>query len=163
MRSLLIALSIGISSVCGSSYNETVIEEVPQTDLSQTDLTDEFIPLDDYNKKYAGDDYALVMDSNSLIDEEYDILSLSPVQTKTAQFLDSSGSAIGYVTLQYQTQVIGGRPQFAYDTCLLSTPVAYNGWQCTSSYASYSGDMIKVYGTFVFGAFQEQGVATFRP
>lgn len=140
-------------------YDLNGTEEIPAS-VKDEDEEDKFMNIDEYNQ-YWGNSF--LINSSSEFEDSIQSMTLSSVQYKTAYFLDSNGNAIEYITLKYQTEVQGGRPQFVYDTCYLSTPTSYNNWPCTYSSVSFTGDQIKVYATFTFGALEEYGTATFKP
>lgn len=168
---LLSILSFLTINFCTPVYAEEAFKKSETVlDISKTNdhysdencIDEEFLPLHEFNAKYADEEFKGITDSYATSTDEYSLFSLSPVKTQTAQIIGNDG-AIGTVTLQYQTQIIGGRPQFVYDTCYIGRPTAYNGWLLTESHATFSGDTIQVFATFEFSYFIESGVATFRP
>lgn len=161
---LLIATIMGINCLSGAQFIPAAYEETPEVeDIPDCDESNEvFYSLDEYNEFFGHSSNESGYGSLSDL-TEVNPLALSPVTTKTAVIIDNEGDGIGTVTLQYQTQIVGGRPQFVYSTCYLGHPVSYNGWTCVDSNATFSGDVIKVYATFALGPFDESGVATFRP
>ena len=72
---------------------------------------------------------------------------------------------MGTVTLQYQTTISGGRPQFAYDAVKLG----YDFSSSKSYYAvgspsvSYTGDKITVNFQAQFGILVDEAVVEFTP
>lgn len=76
---------------------------------------------------------------------------------------NESGSKVGTITLQYQTEIQGGRPQFLYDKCYLK-PNVTTYWSIDESHSEFSGDRIAVYFTFTYwGQFYETAVVYFYP
>lgn len=147
-------LTAPVPSVLQNEDNSAEVTEIYEEDPSN------MYSLDEYSELWANG--TPEVDQSIITENSVNPLTLSPVKTKTAQFIDGNGNAIGSITLQYQTEIQGGRPQFVYDRCYLGKPVAYNGWPCTYSNLSFSGDIIKVYATFTFGEFEKYGTATFR-
>lgn len=91
---------------------------------------------------------------------------LSEVKTDTQSvYLTNAGDYIGTVTISYQTMVVGGRPQFAYDTVYLGYDVSHGPSYYAISYPSidYSGDKITVTFTAQFGILYDEAVAVFTP
>ena len=91
---------------------------------------------------------------------------LSGVKTQTKNaYLSIAGDYLGTVTLQYQTTISGGRPQFAYDTVKLG----YDFSSSKSHYAvgspsvSYTGDKITVNFPAQFGILVDEAVVEFTP
>lgn len=91
---------------------------------------------------------------------------LSGVKTQTKKaYLSTAGDYLGTVTLQYQTMVSGGRPQFAYDT----VKMGYDFSSSKSYYAvgspsvNYTGDKITVYFPAQFGILVDEAVVEFTP
>ena len=162
--SLLISCSLTLSSLqipnLPFRHNKS-----PNTTSSQMEVAEnydgEMLSLAEYNEFWGNGETNLIHlpDSGASLS----LMALSPIKYQTGYFIDSEGDSIGYIILQYQTDILGGRPQFIYDTCYLSHPTAYNGWAVTSSSVSFSGDCIRVYADFIFGAFEEYGAATFYP
>lgn len=73
------------------------------------------------------------------------------------------GLKVGTITLQYQTEIQGGRPQFLYDKCYLK-PNVTTYWSIDESHSEFSGDRIAVYFTFTYwGQFYETAVVYFYP
>lgn len=147
---LLSILSFLTINFCTPVYAEEAFKKSETVlDISKTNdhysdencIDEEFLPLHEFNAKYADEEFKGITDSYATSTDEYSLFSLSPVKT----------------------QIIGGRPQFVYDTCYIGRPTAYNGWFLTESHATFSGDTIQVFATFEFSYFIESGVATFRP
>lgn len=67
------------------------------------------------------------------------------------------------ISLQYQTDIQGGRPQFLYDTCYLSHPSITTYWKLETSNVEFSGDRIGVYFSFIYGSFQDHAWVYFYP
>lgn len=89
---------------------------------------------------------------------------ISPVKEQTKDIItNESGSKVGTITLQYQTEIQGGRPQFLYDKCYLK-PNVTTYWSIDESHSEFSGDRIAVYFTFTYwGQFYETAVVYFYP
>ena len=125
----------------------------------------EFYSLDDYANRFA----------SSQEEQGYSSSFESPVAPLSLQALlqtqylydTASGEAVGWIQLQYQTSVVGGRPQFLYDTCYLSTPYLYASsiYHVTNSYFTFTGDCITVYVSYtdISGAFTFTAIANFYP
>lgn len=95
-----------------------------------------------------------------------------PKTNKIHYFSKSAGTSIilanqrvqvGTITLQYQTDIQGGRPQFLYDTCYLSHPSITTYWKLETSNVEFSGDRIGVYFSFIYGSFQDHAWVYFYP
>lgn len=91
---------------------------------------------------------------------------LSEVKTQNKEIYSAivdDGTVMGEITLQYQTQIVGGRPQFAYDTCYLSHPKLYTYWKLDESGVIFTGDKITVYFYFSFYTFSDYCEVVFKP
>ena len=123
--------------------------------------------LDEYRERYSKnvDIKQELKPSLTLQDMSAEILlTLSSVKTQTKHIiLVLNGTDVGTITLQYQTIIQGGRPQFAYDTCYLSHPKLTTYWSLKSSNMDFSGDKIGVYFSFVYGIFQDHAWVYFKP
>ena len=130
-------------------------------------LSEDFLSLDEYRELYSKNDDIKqeLKPSLTLQDVSAEILStLSPVKTQTKHIiLYWNGTDAGTVTLQYQTIILGGRPQFAYDTCYLRTPNITTYWSLEKSDVDFTGDRIGVYFSFVYGTFQDHSWVYFTP
>lgn len=119
---------------------------------------DNMIALDEYNCIYGG------ATLNIQNEEVMTLSDLSGVKRQTKDIiLNLNGTKVGTITLEYQTIMSGGRPQFAYDTCKLSHPNLNTYWDLETSKVEFSGDRIGVYFSFIFGAFQDHAWVYFRP
>ncbi|MDD6221908.1 MAG: hypothetical protein PUB14_03650 [Lachnospiraceae bacterium] len=130
-------------------------------------LNEDFLSLDEYRERYSKnvDIKQELKPSLTLQDMSAEILLiLSSVKTQTKHIiLVLNGTDVGTITLQYQTIIQGGRPQFAYDTCYLSHPKLTTYWSLKSSNMDFSGDKIGVYFSFVYGIFQDHAWVYFKP
>lgn len=130
---------------------------------------EEFLTLDEYNSMYGNEEEFLTLDQyNSTYSNEEEILNnpqnlysssawtISPVKQQTKPIIVERGALqVGTITLQYQTDIQGGRPQFLYDKCHLSYPnlITYH----------FSGDCISVYFSFVNGEMKDHAWVYFYP
>lgn len=130
---------------------------------------EEFLTLDEYNSMYGNEEEFLTLDQyNSTYSNEEEILNnpqnlysssawtISPVKQQTKPIIVEWGACqVGTITLQYQTDIQGGRPQFLYDKCHLSYPnlITYH----------FSGDCISVYFSFVNGETKDHAWVYFYP
>ena len=130
---------------------------------------EEFLTLDEYNSMYGNEEEFLTLDQyNSTYSNEEEILNnpqnlysssawtISPVKQQTKPIIVEWGACqVGTITLQYQTDIQGGRPQFLYDKCHLSYPnlITYH----------FSGDCISVYFSFVNGEMKDHAWVYFYP
>lgn len=130
---------------------------------------EEFLTLDEYNSMYGNEEEFLTLDQyNSTYSNEEEILNnlqnlysssawtISPVKQQTKPIIVEWGACqVGTITLQYQTGIQGGRPQFLYDKCHLSYPnlITYH----------FSGDCISVYFSFVNGEMKDHAWVYFYP
>ena len=130
------------------------------------DNSDTFMTLSEYNDRYAKDIEEDPDDFLSL--DEYNSTYGNKEMSNGPQQLNSSSSwasspvitelgkcQVGTITLQYQTDIQGGRPQFLYDKCHLSYPnlITYH----------FSGDCISVYFSFVNGEMKDHAWVYFYP
>lgn len=69
--------------------------------------------------------------------------TVSSTQTQTKNIVSkATGQVIGTLTLHYQTQIIGGRPQFLYDTCAVT--FNFTSWyRGNVNLNSFTGDYIE--------------------
>jgi hypothetical protein len=69
--------------------------------------------------------------------------TVSATQTQTKNIVSkATGQVIGTLTLHYQTQIIGGRPQFIYDKCAIT--FSFTSWYRGNVYLnSFTGDYIE--------------------
>lgn len=127
-------------------------------------IEEEFLSLQEYNDKYSHGESPLVGDV-PLTFQDISPAEISPVKTQVADIVgNESGAVLGTITLQYQTDIQGGRPQFLYDRCYLGNIQLNTYWNLDSSHTEFSGDKITVYFDFSFGGmFTESAVAYFYP
>ena len=127
------------------------------------------LPTDEYNSTYGNEEEFLTLDQyNSTYSNEEEVLNnpqnlysssawtISPVKQQTKPIIVERGALqVGTITLQYQTDIHGGRPQFLYDKCHLSYPnlITYH----------FSGDCISVYFSFVNGEMKDHAWVYFYP
>ena len=138
-------------------------------DIDVEDDPGELLTLDEYNSMYGNEEEFLTLDQyNSTYSNEEEILNIpqnpysssawtiSPVKQQTKPIIVEWGACqVGTITLQYQTDIQGGRPQFLYDKCHLSYPnlITYH----------FSGDCISVYFSFVNGEMKDHAWIYFYP
>ena len=154
-------------------YNSMYGNEEEFLTLDQYNSTysneEEFLTLDEYNSMYGNEEEFLTLDQyNSTYSNEEEILNnpqnlysssawtISPVKQQTKPIIVEWGTCqVGTITLQYQTDIQGGRPQFLYDKCHLSYPnlITYH----------FSGDCISVYFSFVNGEMKDHAWVYFYP
>lgn len=105
-------------------------------DIDVEDDPGELLTLDEYNSMYGNEEEFLTLDQyNSTYSNEEEILNnpqnlysssawtISPVKQQTKPIIVEWGACqVGTITLQYQTDIQGGRPQFLYDKCHFVTP-----------------------------------------
>ena len=162
------------------SYNETYSEQPTDTDflslqeynaeysngespLEQPTDTD-FLSLQEYNAEYSNGENPLEIDSPLTTQNDPDICAISPIRKQTKSIiLANQNVKVGTVTLQYQTDIKGGRPQFLYDTCYLGHPNITTYWKLETSNVKFSGDRISVYFSFTYGSFQDHAWVYFYP
>lgn len=170
-----------------SDYNNTY-QQAESEDLLSLDSynqkysNENLLSLDDYNKEYSNEDLLSLDDYNQKYSNETDseqysenatnpldtsskaTRSLSVVQTQTKSiYLHTNNANVGSITLQYQTDIVSGRPQFQYSTCYLSTPNITTYWKMDNSYVEFSGDLIRVYFHFSYGDFSDYAWVSFTP
>ena len=137
------------------SYNETYSEQPTDTD---------FLSLQEYNAEYSNGENPLEIDSPLTTQNDPDICAISPIRKQTKSIiLANQNVKVGTVTLQYQTDIKGGRPQFLYDTCYLGHPNITTYWKLETSNVKFSGDRISVYFSFTYGSFQDHAWVYFYP
>ena len=96
------------------SYNKT---------YSTQPTDNNFLSLQEYNIEYSNGENPLKTDSPLTTQNVPDICAISPIRKQTKSIiLANQRVQVGTITLQYQTDIQGGRPQFLYDTCYLSHP-----------------------------------------
>lgn len=124
---------------------------------------EEFLSLQEYNDQYSHGESPLAGNAPLPL-QESSPTRISPVKTKVANIVgNESGAIMGTVTLQYQTEIQGGRPQFVYDRRYLGNIQLNTYWNLDSSHVEFSGDRITVFFDFSYGAFTESAVAYFYP
>ena len=162
------------------SYNETYSEQ--PTDAPEADSQDylsipsynetysgqptdnDFLSLQEYNNEYSNGENPLEIDSPLTTQNDPDICAISPIRKQTKSIiLANQNVKVGTVTLQYQTDIKGGRPQFLYDTCYLGHPNITTYWKLETSNVKFSGDRISVYFSFTYGSFQDHAWVYFYP
>ena len=91
------------------SYNKTYSAQPTDND---------FLSLQEYNTEYSNGENPLKIDSSLTTQNAPDICAISPIRKQTKSIiLANQRVQVGTITLQYQTDIQGGRPQFLYDTC----------------------------------------------
>lgn len=90
-------------------------------------------------------------------------LALSGMKRQTKNLCNSSGTKIGTVTLEYKTQIIGGRPQFVYDECYMGWDVTDTLYKFDSPSISFSGDLITVHFVLQYFFLTERVSVSFTP
>ena len=162
------------------SYNETYSEQ--PTDAPEADSQDylsipsynetysgqptdnDFLSLQEYNNEYSNGENPLEIDSPLTTQNDPDICAISPIRKQTKSIILANQKVkVGTVTLQYQTDIKGGRPQFLYDTCYLGHPNITTYWKLETSNVKFSGDRISVYFSFTYGSFQDHAWVYFYP
>ena len=162
------------------SYNETYSEQ--PTDAPEADSQDylsipsynetysgqstdnDFLSLQEYNAEYSNGENPLEIDSPLTTQNDPDICAISPIRKQTKSIILANQQVkVGTVTLQYQTDIKGGRPQFLYDTCYLGHPNITTYWKLETSNVKFSGDRISVYFSFTYGSFQDHAWVYFYP
>ena len=146
-----------------TTINDSIYDT--ETDIQVT-FSDE-----DLNEMYSLDEFAQIFSINgdSTIEENFAAehsVSIAPYSTnsiKIAQFYGNAGVAVGACQLTYQTAIVGGRPQFVYDTCYLGNFTHYGNWSLVESHFNFTGDKITVYATFTNGWAVDNAIAVFYP
>ncbi|WP_434689139.1 hypothetical protein [Hungatella sp. SB206] len=84
-------------------------------------------------------------------------------KSKTANIVGNyGGKKVGTITLNYQTQIIGGRPQFIYDTCEYEiSSVGLNVITITD--VVYSNDNIRITFSIRLGPSYDVATVNFTP
>ena len=137
------------------SYNETYSGQPTDND---------FLSLQEYNAEYSNGENPLEIDSPLTTQNDPDICAISPIRKQTKSIILANQKVkVGTVTLQYQTDIKGGRPQFLYDTCYLGHPNITTYWKLETSNVKFSGDRISVYLSFTYGSFQDHAWVYFYP
>ena len=137
------------------SYNETYSGQPTDND---------FLSLQEYNNEYSNGENPLEIDSPLTTQNDPDICAISPIRKQTKSIILANQKVkVGTVTLQYQTDIKGGRPQFLYDTCYLGHPNITTYWKLETSNVKFSGDRISVYLSFTYGSFQDHAWVYFYP
>ena len=137
------------------SYNETYSGQPPDND---------FLSLQEYNNEYSNGENPLEIDSPLTTQNDPDICAISPIRKQTKSIILANQKVkVGTVTLQYQTDIKGGRPQFLYDTCYLGHPNITTYWKLETSNVKFSGDRISVYFSFIYGSLQDHAWVYFYP
>ena len=130
--------------------------------FAQSTSQSETVNLLDYNEEYSKNKGQILQ--NKVYDLQSTVRSLSTVKRQAKSIItEGDNTKVGTITLEYQTQIVGGRPQFAYSSCSLSHPNLDTYWALEESTVSFSGDCIKVYFSFVFGPFQDYAWVYFYP
>ena len=122
-------------------------------DIDVEDDPGELLTLDEYNSMYGNEEEILNNPQNLYSSSAW---TISPVKQQTKPIIVEWGALqVGTITLQYQTDIQGGRPQFLYDKCHLSYPnlITYH----------FSGDCISVYFSFVNGEMKDHAWVYFYP
>lgn len=157
---LICSFSLNVFAQDGSSSGYLTI---PQYNEKYSAQTDGFLSLQEYNNKYSHGESPIIGNEvpNS---QNVAPFRISPVKEQTKDIItNESGSKVGTITLQYQTEIQGGRPQFLYDKCYLK-PNVTTYWSIDESHSEFSGDRIAVYFTFTYwGQFYEMAVVYFYP
>lgn len=124
----------------------------------------DFLSLQEYNNEYSNGENPLEIDSPLTTQNDPDICAISPIRKQTKSIILANQKVkVGTVTLQYQTDIKGGRPQFLYDTCYLGHPNITTYWKLETSNVKFSGDRISVYLSFTYGSFQDHAWVYFYP
>ena len=124
----------------------------------------DFLSLQEYNAEYSNGENPLEIDSPLTTQNDTDICAISPIRKQTKSIILANQQVkVGTVTLQYQTDIKGGRPQFLYDTCYLGHPNITTYWKLETSNVKFSGDRISVYFSFTYGSFQDHAWVYFYP
>ena len=124
----------------------------------------DFLSLQEYNAEYSNGENPLEIDSPLTTQNDPDICAISPIRKQTKSIILANQQVkVGTVTLQYQTDIKGGRPQFLYDTCYLGHPNITTYWKLETSNVKFSGDRISVYLSFTYGSFQDHAWVYFYP
>ena len=126
------------------SYNKT---------YSAQPTDNNFLSLKEYNAEYSNGENPLKIDSPLTTQNVPDIYAISPIRKQAKNIvLANQQVQVGTITLQYQTDLQGGRPQFLYDTYYLSYPNVTTYWQLETSNVEFSRDRIGVYFSFIYGS-----------
>lgn len=137
------------------SYNKT---------YSAQPTDNNFLSLQEYNTEYSNGENPLKIDSPLTTQNAPDIFAISPIRKQTKSIiLANQRVQVGTITLQYQTDIQGGRPQFLYDTCYLSHPNITTYWKLETSNVEFSGDRIGVYFSFIYSSLQDHAWVYFYP
>lgn len=160
---LLLSSSIATYAHEVSSQDSLSISDYNKTYSAQP-TNDIFLSLQEYNNEYSEGETPLKTDSPLTLQNVPDICAISAVQKQTKPIiLNNQNVQVGTITLQYQTDIQGGRPQFLYDTCYLSHPSITTYWQLETSNVEFSGDKISVYFSFIYGPLQDHAWVYFYP
>ena len=109
---LICSFSLNVFAQDGSSSGYLTI---PQYNEKYSAQTDGFLSLQEYNNKYSHGESPIIGNEvpNS---QNVAPFRISPVKEQTKDIItNESGSKVGTITLQYQTEIQGGRPQFLYE------------------------------------------------
>ena len=137
LKKRIISLSLCITSFAlfpvfakENSYTFMTLSEYNNkygaNDIDVEDDHGELLTLDEYNSMYGNEEEFLTLDQyNSTYSNEEEILNnpqnlysssawtISPVKQQTKPIIVEWGACqVGTITLQYQTDIQGGRPQF---------------------------------------------------
>lgn len=166
LLSTLLLLSASVITVYAQGANSKDNLSIPSYNKAYSENSKEntFLSLQEYNTEYSNGENPLKITSPLTTQNISDIYAISPVQTQTKPIiLANQNVEVGTITLQYQTDIQGGRPQFLYDTCYLSHPNITTYWSLETSHVEFSGDRIGVYFSFIYGPLQDHAWVYFYP
>lgn len=133
-----------------SEYNERYANDARKD-------SEEFLSLHEYNATYNNNREFLSLDEYNSTYSHSKTVSSTKQQSKPIM-IDNGLSQAGTLTLQYQTDILGGRPQFLYDRCY---PELQPYLTLEYSSVHFSGDRITVYFTFSDGDVMEHALISF--
>ena len=161
LKKLIISFSLFITSfaffpVFAEDNSDMFMTLSEQNDRYAKDIEedpDDFLSLDEYNTTYG----------NKEMSNDPQQLNSSSSWASSPVITELGKCQVGTITLQYQTDIQGGRPQFLYDRFYLSHPYLTTYWTLEYSTVNFSGDCISVYFSFIYGAMQDHAWVYFYP
>lgn len=163
LRKLLISISLCMTSSAVipvyAEENDDPFMTLFEYNQRYAKESEEFLSLDDYNSTYSRKEAIPEFTQNTVSP-----LTISDVKQHTAPVLiESKELQAGTITLQYQTDILGGRPQFLYDRFYLSCPDIAETWILEYSTVSFTGDCISIYFSFNCDNTQTHAWVYFHP
>ncbi len=128
---------------------ESLINVRKTTDIVDEKILEVKLRKDIVNKPLSEFENVTIIDNSINCSSDSSILSSEISGTKTqtvSMYLRDAGKYAGKCTLSYKTQILGGRPQFVYESCTLSESWSSNMdyYVVTMPDITFSGDRIEV-------------------